>query len=223
VNLLDLSEQAPLPEATRAGPEPARHGTDDANRFLAARTRNGPPTVLTLQSPVVTLTRVQSGVGALSVQAACSDQVGDLRLGCAYQLVSGQTSVIQHASGLNVAPAGSRRPVIIASRDPLETLTIDLAQSREVERLIVYAYSESGTALSWDGALVIATYGGARIEVPMRRDPSAGVMVPLSLYNIDGEFVLRAEYFFSGGSIRQTTAAFGFDRVSWLDDHTPLT
>jgi uncharacterized protein involved in tellurium resistance len=172
---------------------------------------------------VVTLTRVQSGVGALTLQATLSDQVGDLRLGCAYQLASGHSSVIQHAGGLDVAPPQSRRPVIIASREPLETLTIDLAQSREVERLIVYAYSESGTTLSWDGALVIQTYGGARVEVPMRHDRSAGVMVPLSLYNIDGELVLRAEYFFAGGTIREATAAFGFERISWLDDHTPLS
>jgi uncharacterized protein involved in tellurium resistance len=178
--------------------------------------------MLTMRQPSVTLTRVQSGVGALTVQAVIADSVGDLRLGCAYQLVSGQSSVIQQASGLRLAPAGSRRPVIIASRERLGPITVDLAQSREVERLIVYAYSESGAVLSWDGTLVVQTYGGARVEVPLRRAPEAGVLVPLSLYNIDGELVLRAEQSFIGGSIREATAAFGFERISWLDDHTPL-
>lgn len=171
---------------------------------------------------MVTLTRVQSGVGALILQAAHSDLVGDLRLGAAYQLVSGQSSVIHNAGGLSTAPAGSQRPVIIASSEPFEALTIDLAQSRQVERLIVCAYSESGTSLDWDGALIVQTYGGDRVEVPLRCERAAGVMVPLSLYNIDGEFVLRAEQFFIEGSLREATAAFGFERITWLDDHTPL-
>ena len=171
---------------------------------------------------MVTLTRVQSGVGALTLQAACSDLVGDLRLGCAYQLASGQSSVIHHVGSLRVAPAGSQRPIIFSGRDPLETLTIDLRQCREIERLVVYAYSESGTALNWDGALVVQTFGGARVEVALRHEPGVGVMVPLSLYNIDGEFVLRAEYVFLGGSVREAAAAFGFERISWIDEHTAL-
>jgi hypothetical protein len=49
------------------------------------------------------------------------------------------------------------------------------------------------------------------------------VLVPLSLYNIDGELVLRAEQSLIGGSIRVATAAFGFAGISWLDDHTALS
>jgi len=162
-------------------------------------------------------------VGALTLQAAFSDEVGDLKLGCAYHLASGESSVISAARGLYAAPAGSRRPVIAAGDGRRAGFTMDLAQCREVERLIVYAYSESGASLSWDGALVIQTYGGDRVEVPLRRDPGAGVLVPLSLYNIDGEFVLRAEQIFVTGSIRRATDAFGFERISWVDDNTPLT
>jgi len=164
---------------------------------------------------------MQSGVGALTFQAVLSESVGDLRLGCAYQLVSGQSSVTQ-ASGPRATPTGYRRPVIFTSGERFEALTIDLAQSRELERLIVYAYSESGATLNWDGTLVVQTYGGARVELPLRRDPAAGVLVPLSLYNIDGEFVLRSEQSIIRGSIREATASFGFDRISWLNDHTPL-
>lgn len=222
VNSLDLFEPAPIPAVAQPRAERRSPGSVHAGRLPQARIRTGPPTILTTQAPVITLTRLQSGVGALSFQAAHSESVGDLRLGCAYQLVSGQSSVIQHAGGLSIAPAGSERPVIVASSDPVEAITIDLAQSREVERLIIYAYSESGTTLSWDGALVVQTYGGARAEVLLRRDPAAGVLIPLSLYNIDGEFVLRAEQFFTSGTLRETTAAFGFERISWLDDRTPL-
>ena len=219
---LDLTRHVPTPKSTQARADPRSQRPANTELFRAARTGKGSPTILTAQKPVVTLTRVQSGVGALILQAAHSDLVGDLRLGCAYQLVSGQSSVIHNAGGLSTAPAGSQRPVIIASSEPFEALTIDLAQSRQVERLIVCAYSESGTSLDWDGALIVQTYGGDRVEVPLRSDPAPGVMVPLSLYNIDGEFVLRAEQFFIEGSLREATAAFGFERITWLDDHTPL-
>ena len=221
-NSLDLSEQVPPLSAIHAGADPTSRRPDGRDRFGTTRTSNGLPTILTTKRPLVTLTRVQSGVGALTFQAVLSESVGDLRLGCAYQLVSGQSSVTHHASGLRDTPRGSRRPVIFTSGERFEALTIDLAQSRELERLIVYAYSESGATLNWDGTLVVQTYGGARVELPLRRDPSAGVLVPLSLYNIDGEFVLRSEQSIIGGSIREATAAFGFDRISWLNDHTPL-
>jgi hypothetical protein len=69
----------------------------------------------------------------------------------------------------------------------------------------------------------VRTYGGARIEVPLQREPGPGVLVPLSLYNIDGEFVLRAERSPIGGSLREATAAFGFTGISWLDDETALS
>jgi len=144
-------------------------------------------------------------------------------LGGAYQLVSGQSSVISHASGLHVAPAESRRPVITTSGGRFGGLTVDCAQIRDLERLIIYVYSKSGVALSWDGALVVQTYGGSRIEVPLRRKAAAGVLVPLSMYNISGELVLRAEGSVIHTSIREATAAFGFERIGWLDDHTALS
>jgi hypothetical protein len=219
---LNLSANDSMASAGPPQPEPAIPGPDNMDRYRVARTRDGLPTILTPKEPVVTLTRVQSGVGALTIQAVISDSVGDLTLGCTYNLVSGQSSVIHHGSGLRVAPAGSRRPVIIATSGFGE-LTVDLAQNRELERLVVIAYSESGAALSWDGTLVVRTYGGARVEVPLRRSPGPGVLVPLSLYNIDGEFVLRAEQALISGSIREATAAFGFEDISWLDDHTALS
>lgn len=221
LNSLDLTRHVPIPVARKAVTDP-RQRSEKADRFHTSRARYGPPTILTAQRPVVTLTRVQSGVGALTIQAACSDLVGDLRVGCAYQIASGLSSLIHTAGGLRAAPAGSERPVISATSGRFEGLSIDLSQCQDIERLIVYVHSASGATLSWDGSLVVQTYGGAHIEVPMRRDPAAGVMVPLSLFNVEGEFVLRAEQFFTGGSIRDATASFGFERISWLDDHTPL-
>ncbi|HET6208785.1 MAG TPA: hypothetical protein VFD94_00305, partial [Jatrophihabitans sp.] len=193
-----------------------------ASRPPVRRARPGPPTILTPKEPVVTLTRLQSGVGVLRIEAACSAAVGDLRLGAAYQLSSGTSSVVQLAGGPRTAPPTGNRPVIIAQRGQFETLTIDLVQSRSLERLIVYAFSDSGSALNWGGTLLLSTFGQARVELPLDRPPSARVSVLMSLYNIDGEFVVRAEMEEFAGSVREAVAGYGFDRIAWLDQRTPL-
>ncbi|MFE9959218.1 hypothetical protein [Micromonospora sp. NPDC005299] len=178
--------------------------------------------MLTSTAPTLTLTRLQSGIGALTMQARCAEEVGDVRLGCAYQLRSGETSTVQQADGRGWAPRRSTRPVIAAHRDRHDQVSLDLRQSREIERLIVYGYSERGVVLHWGGALVVTTFGGARIEVPLEGPSSRGVRVILSLYNIRGEFVLRSELETVGGSVRDACRAYGFDRITWLDGHTPL-
>jgi uncharacterized protein involved in tellurium resistance len=186
------------------------------------RARSGPPTLLSPKEPVVTLTRIQSGVGVLRIEAACSPAVGDLRLGAAYQLSSGTSSVVQLAGGPRTAPPTGHRPVISAERGQFEALTIDLVQSRSLERMIVYAFSDSGAVLNWGGTLLLTTFGQARVELPLDRPPSARVSVLMSLYNIDGEFVVRAEMEEFAGSVRDAVAGYGFDRIAWLDQRTPL-
>jgi uncharacterized protein involved in tellurium resistance len=171
---------------------------------------------------VVTLTRIQSGVGVLRIEAACSPAVGDLRLGAAYQLSSGTSSVVQLAGGPGTAPPTGHRPVISAERGQFEALTIDLVQSRSLERMIVYAFSDSGSVLNWGGTLLLTTFGQARVELPLDRPPSPRVSVLMSLYNVDGEFVVRAEMEEFAGSVRDAVAGYGFDRIAWLDQRTPL-
>lgn len=184
----------------------------------------GTPRVLSPSDPTVTLTRLQSGIGTLSIEAACSPAVGDLRLGCAWEFTSGQSSVVQPGAGVVAAPPGSKRPVIVGDRSQFERLRIDLRQARELDRLVVYAYSESGGTLNWGGTLVVTTYGGARVELPLDRPPAASVQMLLSIYQIDGEFVLRAEMEqFNGPSIRQAVDAYDFYRITWIDTRTPLT
>ncbi|MGI8665801.1 MAG: hypothetical protein ACR2N4_07205 [Jatrophihabitans sp.] len=171
----------------------------------------------------MTLTRLQSGVGVLQIEAACSPAVGDLRLGAAYQLRTGVSSVVQHASGVRTAPPASSRPVIIGARGQYEQLTIDLVQVRDLDRLVIYAFSESGATLNWGGTLVLSTVGQARVDLPLDRPASAQVSVLMSLYNVAGELVIRAEMEELAGSVRDAVSAYGFDRITWLDPRTPLT
>jgi hypothetical protein len=48
------------------------------------------------------------------------------------------------------------------------------------------------------------------------------VAVPLSVYQVDGELVLRREAQGVAGTVRDACRAFGFERISWLDDRTPI-
>jgi len=167
------------------------------------------------------LTRVQSGVGELSIEAVCGSDVGDLRLGAAYQFASGTTSTVQQSGGNRFAPS-SRRPVVVGGHDEYEHLRVDLRQNRELERLAVYAFSESRTPLNWGGTLVVTTFGGARVELPLEKLQPGKVAVLVSIYNVDGEFVVRAEMETIDGDVREAARAYGYDRITWRDDRTPV-
>jgi hypothetical protein len=39
---------------------------------------------------------------------------------------------------------------------------------------------------------------------------------------VDGEFVLRAENEKVGGAVREAARMFGYDRITWADDSTPV-
>jgi len=178
-------------------------------------------TILTPGDPIVTLNRRQSGVGSLLIEAACSPAVGDLRLGCAYALTTGASSILSHADGMRLGPKGSDRPVIVAGRERFEQVEVDLRQVRTVERLLVYSFSGDRSPLAWGGTLRIATFGGAEIELSIERPEYTGVYVLLSAYSIDGELILRAELDPAGGTVREACRAYGYERITWLDDRLP--
>jgi hypothetical protein len=186
------------------------------------RTRPGIRTILTRTAPTVTLTRIQSGVGILTFETARLDAVGDLHLGCAYRLRSSLSSALHDIGTPTTAPPDSTRPVIIFEPVQQNRFTLDLTQSRDIDRLVIYAFSGGRTPPSWLVTLVATTFGQARIEMPLGQLPPQGVVVLMSLYNIAGEFVLRAEMDEIAGTTRDACAAYGFDDITWLDAWTPL-
>jgi uncharacterized protein involved in tellurium resistance len=216
---LDLSA-APTPPA--ATPAPARPSGPALAVHRDLRIAAGQQQLLTVKTPTVTLTRVQSGVGSLEIEAVCSSAVGDLRLGAAYELADGTTSTVQYAGGSRFAPS-SRRPVIVAGRDEYEHLRLDLRQVRSLRRLAVYAVSESRQELTWGGTLVVSTFGGARIELPLEGLFAGPIAVLMSIYNLDGELVVRAEMeTLPGADVRDAARAYGYDRITWRDDRHPV-
>jgi uncharacterized protein involved in tellurium resistance len=213
---LDLdSAPAPAPVVRTARP-PARQ---DPRLPAVVRVRAHEQRLLSVKAPTVTLTRLQSGVGTLMVEAITS--VPHLRIGCAYQLANGATSTVQLAGGNRFAPPTTRRPVIVAHREQYEQLTFDLRQVDKLERLIVYAFADDGSQLTWGGTLVTTTYGGGRIELPLDTLYAGAVAVPLSITNVAGELWVRAEMENIAGPIRDACRAYGFDRITWKDESTP--
>lgn len=218
-SLLDLDEPAPTPAARQATPPmeaaPRRVRPD-------VRVKAGERVILTVADPTVTLTRLQSAVGTLTFEAACSAEAGAVRIGCAYELRSGASSTVQLTQGNRMAPPRSRRPILVAAHDRFETVALDLRQCTDVRRLIVYAFSEARKPLTWGGTLITTTFGGARVELPLESLQSGDSAVLLSLYNVRGEFVLRAEMQTLFGDVRECCRSYGFDRITWLDDRTPV-
>jgi uncharacterized protein involved in tellurium resistance len=212
---LDLSTGPSAPSVSIAPAKPRVRVHEDV------RIRAGQQRLMSIKDPTVTLTRVQSGVGQLQIEAVCSPDVGDLRLGAAYQLTDGTSSTVQYTGGNRFAPS-SRRPVVVAGRDEYEHLRIDLRRSRELERLAVYAFSEARTDLVWGGTLVISTFGGGRIDLPLETLYTGKVAVLVSIYNLDGEFVIRAEMETIAGDVREAARAYGYDRITWRDDRSPI-
>lgn len=208
---------APAPSPSVLAPsEPPRRVRDEP------RVRAGARKILTVSDQTVTLTRLQSAIGTLLFEAAVSDAVGDLRIGCAYQLHSGESSTVQLSGGNRLAPPRSRRPVIVASHEQFGRISVDLRQSVDLQRLAIYAFSESRTPLAWGGTLIAETFGGAKIELPLESLQGGDVAMLMSLYNVRGEFVLRAEMQALNGGVREACRAYGYDRITWLDDRTPV-
>ncbi len=218
-SVLDLSDpEPPRPTAAVPGAQPAVSGL---HVHRDTRIAAGGQQLLDVRVPTVTLTRVQSGIGHLEIEAVCSPAVGDLRLGAAYQLRGGVSSTVQYAGGNRFAPS-SRRPVIVAGRDEYEHLSLDLRQVHSLERIAVYAFSESRVDLHWGGTLVVTTFGGARIELPLETLFAGKTAVLMSIYNLDGELVIRAEMETIAGEVRDAARAYGYERITWRDDRTPV-
>ncbi|WP_155992009.1 hypothetical protein [Nocardioides sp. URHA0032] len=153
----------------------------------------------------------------MSVQAAVTSGAGDVALGCAYALDSGQTSFLNPHSGQRTGPPEARLPLLTAGQDRFPRLSIDLRQVRSLARAVFVLYSSSGTAVTWAGALLISTQAGSRIDVPLEPAPAAVALAAVTLYQVEGEIVLRAERD-PATSPREACMNFGYHTIAWLDD-----
>lgn len=211
---LDLSAESPA--SSGASPElSGRPATAPSARRPAPSRRTGPLVVrarpgarmlLGPKVPAVTLDRLQSGIGLLTVEAV---PAGGVELACAYDLADGRSALIGPGTA---APPASRTPFLAVRR---RSVAADLRQVRLLTRLVVLAVFPAATPAD-PGALVVTTWDGCRFEVPLERP--GRVSVPLSICNVGGELVLRAEAAEAFSLPRAACEAFGFPRISRLDD-----
>src|SRR5690606_32733096 len=131
------------------GRRPARRVRD------ARRTAPTGPTRLTASEPTVTLTRLQSGTGALEVALTRSPAAGDLSMGCVFETAEGTEAVVQSLGDVTTGPPGSVLPLVRwKAQADQEVMHVDLRQVRSLRRALVYGYSPSVSMLTWQGALV---------------------------------------------------------------------
>lgn len=209
----------PLPDAPSPPPE--------GQGWKRPRLRMGGRVILTRDTPAVTLSRLSSGIGTLVVSAAVSASKGDSVLTCAYDLeseaagVGAVSSLLSLAGQQRTAPPGSRRPLLVAGHDQFEKISLDLRQVSRLHRLLVMLVSKEGIPLQWAGTLVATTHDSGRVEVPLDQTPSSEVCAAVAVYQVNGELIVRAALE-PAKSVRDAAQAFGYDKITWIDDHTPL-
>lgn len=174
--------------------------------------------MLTPSAPVVSLSRLVSGIGTLTVQAAVTSGVDGLLLGCGYALADGTSSFLRPDGESRVAPPGSRVPVLTSGRDRYPHVTLDLRRIRTLTRALFVLGTTTRLPATWAGALLITTHSGAQISVPLETVTEPAVaLAAVSLHQVDGEIVLRSELD-PATSLREACALFGYDAIAWLDD-----
>lgn len=178
------SAAAPSSPRDRRRPPPVRD---------ARRTAHGVATRLDATSPTVTLTRTQSGIGALQSRIVTPSGSPGLTVACLVQFTSGAQWVVHEGSAAHAqAPPEVANPLTrLRSGDQEDTIMFDLRRVAEMRRALIYATSEASTSPT-SGYLLLTTYGDAVIEMPFDTTPGAALVL-VSLHNVVGELVVRAE------------------------------
>ncbi len=219
-SLLDLSAQPAAAPSAPSAPAPAV-----PQRLTLPTRRLGQRLVLDWAgTPVVRLNRLQAGVGALQIEARCSEQVDPLRLGCVWRTQDSATGVLSRppeAGSVVLAPPGGR-PLLAAHRSAYEALTVDLRQVRRIDTLLLYASAPPSGAGAWAGTLSITTLAGSQVDVPMDAAPSDGHLPLVSIRQVDGHLYVRALRRRPVATLRDLCTELGFAAaMTWLDADTP--
>lgn len=232
---LDLARPAPtalepsldLSRPTAGSPRPTdgRPRRTRTERLPYPRVRPGETLVLDRSRPTVTLTRLQSGVGALRVSLLRGPSSGDAELGMVCQTTDGATSVVQRLSdppGSSLATPGSALPLVrLGTHEGVDTLSVHLRQVRLLRRALLYGYSPSDAVLPWQAVVVARLQDDTCLEVRVDLPPLRGTLALLTAYTVEGELVLRAELEPSAGPPEMAAQAYGFAHV-WLDGRLPV-
>lgn len=128
--------------------------------------------------------------------------------------------VVHVVQALGDALRTPERPLPLVRRENGGRLLVDLRQTADLRRFLLYGYSPSVAVVEWDALLLLTTRAGSRIEVPVDLGPMSGTVALLSAYNVHGELVLRAEDELVPGPPEETARRYGYD-YPWLDARLP--
>ena len=212
-NLLDLSGpsgSAPVPASTgRFAPL--------VNHELGLPTLDeGERRILTVEDPVVHLTRMQSSAGALEFTAATA-QPNQLLLGCLFETVDQRESIV--LPGMRPQGPDPHSPIF---RSTTQGVTINLRGIKRAARFFVIGLPQTSDRSMPGGTLVVQTYGGSRLEVVLDRSATFGAKALITGYVVEGRIVLRAEHDPFSGTLQQVAGVYGYDQMTWRDPFTPL-
>lgn len=174
----------------------------------ARRVAAGTLAQLDLERPSVTLNRLQSGVGALTMDLI---GVGAERaaLGCAYEIdATPHTRTLVVEAGADLVPQPDQ--LLWGSSKQHQRLHIDLREIVRFRRALLYVTTSPGRGETTSCALVFATRGVDVVECPMVLPAGEGTVVVATIYNAFGELVIRSEVEAFDGSARAAAEAHGF-------------
>lgn len=195
---------------------------------------------LTKSSPTVSLTKQGSGSGVLRVNlnwtakpaapsgggflkriAAGVTPATDLDLGCLYEFMDGSKGVVQALGNAFTANGSfSPQPVIWLDGDDRsgvvsggENLHVDLSQSKNIRRILVFAQIYEGAA-NWAAAAGVVTLfpaNGPQVEIQLdEHDPKARLCAVAMFESNNGELSVRREVRYIQGSQRTLDEQYGW-------------
>ncbi len=165
---------------------------------------------------VVHLTRAQSAFGALEITPAVPAGAA-MALGVAYEARGTQGVVLSP-----IAPMGPD-PMSPIFRTSGGGVIVNLRHVAALDRFLIYAVLTGQNKTMPGGTVVVGTYGGSRMELPLGTQPTYGAQALLTAYVVEGRIVLRAEHDPFSGTLHQVCDAYGYSELTWRDPFTPLT
>jgi tellurite resistance protein TerA len=195
---------------------------------------------LTKGAPTVSLTKQGSGSGILRVNlnwtakppaaegggflkriAAGAAPATDLDLGCLYEFTDGTKGVVQALGNAFTATGTfSTKPVIWLDGDDRsgavsggENLHVDLSQSKNIRRILVFAQIYQGAA-NWAAAAGVVTLfpaTGPQVEIQLdEHDPKSRLCAVAMFESENGELSVRREVRYIQGSQRNLDEQYGW-------------
>lgn len=213
-NPLDLSSPATA-GATGSRPQ-GRYAPLVSHELGLPTIAEGERRILTIDDPVVHLTRMQSSAGSIDFSPA-TPAPNQLLLGCAFETTDKRESMV--LPGLHPQGPDLNSPVFRVST---QGLTINLRGITTVERFFVIGLPQTSDRSMPGGTLVIRTYGGSRVEVVLDTCATYGAKALVTGYVVEGRIVLRAEHDPFSGTLQQVAGVYGYDQMTWRDPFTPL-